>query len=70
MRNTWRNNNEGVREGWEERWLTSQWNWANKFLEGVFSIIVVYITWQGIGLNEDKLNWCYVNVYGIVDETG
>jgi hypothetical protein len=30
----------------------------------------VYITWQGIGLNKDKLNWLCVNVYGFVDETG
>jgi hypothetical protein len=30
---------------------------GNKLLEGVFSTIVVYITWQGIALNEDKLNW-------------
>ena len=30
----------------------------------------MYITWQGISLNEDKLNWWCVYVYGIVDEIG
>jgi len=70
MRDAWRNNNEDVWEGWEECWLINYWKYANKFLEGVFSIIIVYITWQGIGLNEDKLNWWCMDVYEIVNENG
>ena len=61
MRNAWRNKNGVVKEGWEKCWLISQWNWANKFLEGVFSTIIVYITWQGIGLNEDNL-WMFIEL--------
>jgi hypothetical protein len=43
---------------------------GGEFLEGVFNIIIMYITWQGIGLNEYKLNWWCVYVYRIVDEIG